>query len=80
MRSKFAKLLLVLCVGAVAGFPLMGGVAAGAGCAASGVGRSGGSRVFGDADADRIAALEKKLNAQAAAIARRRRPGITPGC
>jgi len=67
MRSKFVKLLLVLCVGVLAGFPLMSGVArAQVTLPATWVAPSVSAPA---AEADRIAALEKQVADQATAIA-----------
>ena len=70
MRSKLGKVLLVLCLGVLAGCPLVGATKATAQgplpaawvAPAISVQESG-------SEADRIAALEKKLNDQTAAIA-----------
>ncbi|MGA1981012.1 MAG: ammonium transporter [Acidobacteriaceae bacterium] len=72
MRSKLGKVLLALCLGVLAGCPLVGvtkaraqGPVPAAGAAAAGVG----------SQADRIAALEKKLDDQTAAIAQAQTSG-----
>ena len=69
MRSKFGKVLLALCVGVLAGCPLVGVTKAQAQVPlpAAWVAAPDPSAV--GAEADRIAALEKKLNDQTAAIA-----------
>jgi Amt family ammonium transporter len=74
MRSKFAKLLLVLWVGVLAGFPLMSGVARAQVALPAMIVPAVANQV-GAAEADRIAALEKKLNDQAAAIAQAQTAG-----
>jgi Amt family ammonium transporter len=73
MRSKFVKLVLVLCVGVLAGFPLMSGVVKAqsplpAAWVAPAVADSG-------LQSDRIAALEKQVAAQTAAIAQAQSAG-----
>jgi Amt family ammonium transporter len=75
MRSKFGKVLLVLCVGVLAGFPLVGVTKAKAQAPlpAAWVAAPDPSAV--GSQADRIAALEKKLNDQTVAIAQAQTAG-----
>ena len=71
MRSWLVKVLLVFLVGVVAGFPLMGGMRAEAQVSATAfvVGPLRADADAGSAQEDRIAALEKQVADQAAAIA-----------
>jgi ammonium transporter, Amt family len=72
MRSRFVKALLAVCVVAVAGFPLMSGIRAKAQAPAAAM------WIVPDVSrtqADRIAALEKQLAAQQAAIAQAQTAG-----
>jgi Amt family ammonium transporter len=69
MRSKFRKVLLGLCLGVLAGCPLLGVTKAQAQIPLPAVWVAAPDPSAVGAEADRLAALEKKLNDQAAAIA-----------
>jgi Amt family ammonium transporter len=69
MRSKFGKVLLVLCLGVLAGCPLVGVTTAKAQVPFLAAWVAAPDPSTAAAEADRIAALEKKLNDQTAAIA-----------
>jgi Amt family ammonium transporter len=69
MRSKFGKVLLGLCLGALAGSPLVGATKAKAQVPFAAAWVAAPDPSAAGAEADRIAALEKKLNDQAVAIA-----------
>jgi Amt family ammonium transporter len=75
MRSRLVKLLLVLWIGVVAGFPLVGGVARAQAQVAQPAAWIAPAVTGSGVDADRIAALEKKLNDQAVAIAQAQTAG-----
>ena len=70
MRSKLGKVLLVLCLGVLAGCPLVGVTKARAQVALP---AAAGSRA--SSEADRVAALEKRLDDQTAAIAKAQTSG-----
>ena len=69
MRSKFGKVLLGLCLGVLAGCPLVGLTKAKAQVPFAAAWVAAPDPSAAGAEADRIAALEKKLNDQAVAIA-----------
>ena len=76
MRSKFGKMLLGLCLGVLAGCPLVGVTKAKAQAPLPAMWVAPEIRVQeSGSEADRIAALEKKLNDQAAAIAQAQTSG-----
>jgi Amt family ammonium transporter len=74
MRTKFVKVLLAVCVVAVAGFPLMGGARARAQAPVAGMWIAP-DVAAGAGESDRIAALEKQVAAQQAAIAQAQTAG-----
>ena len=73
MRSLLVKVLLVVCVGVLAGFPLMGGMIAMAQTPSPGASVS--APAVSGSESDRMAALEKQVAAQSAAIAQAQTSG-----
>jgi len=73
MRSLLVKVLLVVCVGGLAGFPLMGGMIAMAQTPSPGASVS--APAVSGSESDRMAALEKQVAAQSAAIAQAQTSG-----